>query len=69
MEARKLLAKEVRACARGLVDRKINAVSAALFDDRQPSLRQTAKDHRLPPSTLHDLVGRVSARMKTRLRR
>lgn len=67
MEARALIREEVKGCVRGLVARKIRAVDAAIFDDRQPSLREVAREHRLPHSTVHDLVARVKARLQTRL--
>jgi hypothetical protein len=67
MEARQIVRDEVKACTRGLVARKVRAVDAALFDDRQPSLREIARTHRLPSSTVHDLIGRVKARLQTRL--
>lgn len=69
MEAREFVRSTVGALARCRVATKLRAVEAVLFDDREPSLRSVARAHKLPTSTLHDLVGRVKERARRDFRR
>ena len=62
------VADAVRETARSRVSTKVRAVSAALFDARQPSVRAVARAHQLPDATLRALIGRVKGRLTQKFR-
>jgi hypothetical protein len=67
MDAKRIIARAVRAESRGNVERKTAAVEAVLLDDRVRAVRAIARENGLAHTTLTVLVSRVKSRLSVEL--